>query len=102
MPRRVLPHPTDLQEVNMPRTLQRAHRSGVAAVDPIWEEVRREAEDVVRSEPALAGFVYATIQSKDRLEDAVCHRLAQRLDHSDVDAGLIAETFGQVLADHPE
>ena len=56
----------------------------------------------MRSEPALAGFVYATILSKDRLEDAVCHRLAQRLDHSDVDAGLIAETFGQVLADHPE
>jgi hypothetical protein len=29
---------------------------------------------------------------------SVCHRLAQRLNHSDVDAGLIAETFGQVLA----
>lgn len=86
----------------MARTLQRAHRSAIAAVDPIWDEVRREAEDVVRSEPALAGFVYATVLSKERLEDAVCHRLAQRLDHSDVDAGLIAETFGQVLADHPE
>jgi len=86
----------------MARTLQRAQRSGVACVDPIWEDVRREAEDVVRTEPALAGFVYATILSKDRLEDAVCHRLAQRLNHSDVDAGLIAETFGQVLADHPE
>jgi len=86
----------------MARTSQRAQRSSVAAVDPIWEEVRREAEEVARSEPALAGFVYATILSKDRLEDAVCHRLAQRLNHSDVDAGLIAETFGQVLADHPE
>jgi serine O-acetyltransferase len=57
---------------------------------------------VANSEPALGGFVYATILSKDRLEDVVCHRLAQRLNHSDVDAGLIAETFGQVLADHPE
>jgi serine O-acetyltransferase len=86
----------------MARTLQRPQRSGVARVDPIWEEVRREAEEVASSEPALGGFVYATILSKDRLEDAVCHRLAQRLNHSDVDAGLIAETFGQVLADHPE
>lgn len=86
----------------MARISQRAQRSSVAAVDPIWDEVRREADDVVRSEPALAGFVYATILSKDRLEDAVCHRLAQRLNHSDVDAGLIAETFGQVLADRPE
>jgi serine O-acetyltransferase len=82
----------------MARTVQTAQ---IATVDPIWTEVRREAEEVARSEPALAGFIYATILSKDRLEDAVCHRLAQRLNHSDVDAGLIAETFGQVLAARP-
>jgi serine O-acetyltransferase len=86
----------------MPRSMQTAQVSNVAAVDPIWAEVRREADDVVRAEPALAGFIYATILSKERLEDAVCHRLAQRLNHSDVDAGLIAETFAQVLDTHPE
>ncbi len=86
----------------MARTSQRAQRSNVTAVDPIWAEVRREAEEVIRAEPALGGFIYATILSKERLEDAVCHRLAQRLNHSDVDAGLISETFEQVLADHPE
>ena len=31
------------------------------------------------------------------LEEAVCHRLAQRLNHTDVDAGLIAQTFQSVL-----
>jgi serine O-acetyltransferase len=86
----------------MARTSQRAQRSNVTAVDPIWQEIRREAEEVVRSEPALGGFIFATILSKSRLEDAVCHRLAQRLNHSDVDAGLIAETFEQVLNERPE
>src|SRR5262245_60105419 len=86
----------------MLRPAQMAQISGLASVDPIWREVRREAEEAVRAEPALAGFLYATILSKERLEDAVCHRLAQRLNHSDVDAGLIAETFGQVLAAHPQ
>ncbi len=86
----------------MVRTSQRAHRSNVRAVDPIWAAVRQEAEGAVRDEPALGGFLYATILSKERLEDAVCHRLAQRLNHSDVDAGLISETFDQVLTDHPE
>src|SRR5262249_34654746 len=56
----------------------------------------------VRNEPALGGFVYATILSQARLEDAVCHRLAQRLNHSDVDARLIRHTFTQELADQPE
>jgi len=83
----------------MARTAQIA---SVATVDPIWTELRREAEETVDAEPALAGFIYATILSKDRLEDAVCHRLAQRLNHSDVDAGLIAGIFAQVLAERPQ
>ncbi len=78
-----------------------AQRANIASVDPIWAELRQEAEEAVRNEPALGGFIYATILSQDRLEDAVCHRLAQRLNHSDVDAGLIGQTFMQVLADRP-
>ncbi|NJO34326.1 MAG: serine O-acetyltransferase, partial [Rhodospirillales bacterium] len=86
----------------MARTSQTTPRSNVTAVDPIWQEVRREAEDAARKEPALGGFIYATILSQSRLEDAVCHRLAQRLNHSDVDAGLIGQTFMQVLHDRSE
>jgi serine O-acetyltransferase len=79
-----------------------AKRAGVVSVDPIWTAVRQEAEEAARNEPALGGFIYATILSQDRLEDAVCHRLAQRLNHSDVDAGLIGQTFSQVLDNKPE
>ena len=86
----------------MARTSQRTQGSPVAAVDPIWADVRREAEEAARNEPALGGFIYATILSQSRLEDAVCHRLAQRLNHSDVDAGLIGQTFAQVLRERPE
>src|SRR3990172_5059700 len=86
----------------MSRTSQRTPRANVATVDPIWQQIRREAEDAAHSEPALGGFVYATILSQSRVEDAVCHRLAQRLSHSDVDAGLIGQTFAQVLEDRPE
>ena len=38
----------------MARTAQIA---SVAMIDPIWSEVRREAEEAVRAEPALAGFL---------------------------------------------
>jgi serine O-acetyltransferase len=79
-----------------------AKRAGVVSVDPIWTAVRQEAEEAARKEPALGGFIFATILSQNRLEDAVCHRLAQRLNHSDVDAGLIGQTFSQVLDNKPE
>ncbi len=74
----------------------------IQAYDPIWTTIREEAEAAIRNEPALGGFIFATVLSHDRLEDAVCHRLAQRLNHSDVDAGLINQTFQQVLATRPE
>ncbi|NOT70530.1 MAG: serine O-acetyltransferase [Hyphomicrobium sp.] len=64
--------------------------------------MRKEAEAAMAAEPALGSFIFATVLSHQRLEQAVCHRLAQRLNHTDVDAGLIAQTFEAVLADDPE
>lgn len=72
------------------------------SVDPIWTTIRHEADAAIGAEPALAGFIFATVLSQQRLEEAVCHRLAQRLNHSDVDAGLIGQMFTQVLAQKPE
>jgi serine O-acetyltransferase len=81
---------------------QQTPRSRLGTVDPIWTAVREEAEAVVRAERALGGFIYATILSHQRLEDSICHRLAQRLNHADVDAGLIGQTFAEVLQRRPE
>jgi serine O-acetyltransferase len=74
--------------------------SGIKRVDPIWDQVRREAEETSTREPVLASLIYATILSEPTFEDAVCHRLAQRLEHS-VDAGLLHKTFHGVLAEEP-
>jgi serine O-acetyltransferase len=74
----------------------------VQSYDPIWSEIRREAASAMTAEPALGSFIYATLLSHDRLEDAICHRLAQGLVHSEVEAVLINQTFQQVLASDPE
>jgi serine O-acetyltransferase len=76
--------------------------SKVQVVDPIWAQVRVEAEAAMQAEPALGSFIFATILSHQLLEEAICHRLAQRLNHSDVDAGLISQTFLSILAVQPE
>lgn len=75
--------------------------SKVQVVDPIWAQIRTEAEAAMKAEPALGSFIFATVLSHQALEDAVCHRLAQRLNHTDVDAGLISQTFLSVLAEQP-
>src|ERR1700712_616242 len=74
----------------------------LAALDPIWDRVRNEAEDIVRREPELASFIYSTVLHHDRLEDAVVHRLAARLDHSALSGDLIRQTYDEALRDLPD
>lgn len=84
------------------QTSQRAGEPQLETCDPIWAALRAEAERVIADEPALGGFVFATVLSHQTLEKAVVHRLAQRHNHSDVDAGLISRTFEDVLAAAPD
>ena len=39
------------------------------SLDPIWAEIRAEADTAVAAEPALGGFIFATVLSHDRLEE---------------------------------
>jgi len=76
--------------------------SKLAALDPIWDRIRSEAEDIVRREPELASFIYSTVLHHDRLEAAVVHRVAERLDHSALSGDLIRQTFDEALRDDPD
>ena len=78
----------------------KSHRR-IEAYDPVWTQIRDEAEALCARERALASFVYATVLNHHRLEEAICHRLSQRLNHSDVDARLIHQTFEEVLEEKP-
>ena len=76
--------------------------SKLAALDPIWDRVRGEAEDIVRREPELASFIYSTVLHHERLEDSVIHRLAERLDHSALSGDLIRQAYDEAMRDEPD
>jgi serine O-acetyltransferase len=86
--------------LNAKRRSKRARE--VPACDPVWDQVRAEAEDVIRREPELTAFICANILNHSEFEYSVCHRLAQRLGHDDVDADLVRQTFLGILDSHPE
>ncbi|MCJ7788477.1 MAG: serine O-acetyltransferase [Methyloceanibacter sp.] len=79
-----------------------AAKPHIKSYDPVWSQIRHEAEEVNKAEPALGGFVYATVLSHTRLEDAICHRLVRRLQHAALDTGLLHRTFHEVLEAEPE
>ncbi|MBC7576414.1 serine O-acetyltransferase [Tardiphaga sp.] len=74
----------------------------LATLDPIWDRIRSEAEDIVSREPELASFVYSTVLNHTRLEESVVHRVAERLDHSALSGDLIRQTFEEALRDEPD
>jgi serine O-acetyltransferase len=73
----------------------------VKPCDPVWAEVRTEAEAIAAQEPAFAGFVAATILNQPSLEHAIAFRIAQRINNAEVPVELIRQTFAHILEDAP-
>src|ERR1700730_8539487 len=74
---------------------------GVRSLDPVWARVREEAEEITRSAPELATFIFTTVLNHDKLEQAVADRVASRLDHPDVSGELISQAFDESFAAEP-
>lgn len=76
--------------------------SPVKIVDPIWNSMREEARSAAERDPLLAAFLYSTIINHKTLEESVIYRICERLDHPDLQAILLRQTFDEMLADWPE
>lgn len=82
--------------------LARAESHNLMTLDPTWARIRAEAEEIIRREPELGGFISSTVLNHDRLEKAVGARVAARLDHVDVPRPLIWQAFEEAVDDDPE
>ncbi|HAT87565.1 serine O-acetyltransferase [Cohaesibacter gelatinilyticus] len=83
------------------RSLQHAREDEIQVVDPVWHRIRQEAEDVVKAEPALSSFIFSTILSHRRLENAVIHRIVDRLHNPALDSEVIRQAYREALESDP-
>ena len=74
----------------------------VKTMDPIWDSMRQEAGAAAERDPILAAFLYSTVLNHRSLEDCVIYRICERLDHPDLQAALLRQTFAEMLRDWPE
>jgi serine O-acetyltransferase len=74
----------------------------ITEVDPLWSRIQKEADVILATEQAMAGFVLATILQQPSLEDAAFSRVAQRLDHPDLPQTLIFQAFRTALDADPD
>ncbi|MEM0991189.1 MAG: serine O-acetyltransferase [Pseudomonadota bacterium] len=71
-------------------------------LDPVWTQIRQEAETIARVEPLMASIVHATVLNHRTLEDALGYRIAQKLASDDMPSLLLREMCDQAYGDQPE
>ncbi|MCX7344559.1 MAG: serine O-acetyltransferase [Alphaproteobacteria bacterium] len=74
----------------------------VEKLDPVWDRIREEAEAIARHEPALGGFIFSLVLNHESFEEALTHRLAQRLGNPDIGPDLIVHAFNDAIKAEPE
>jgi serine O-acetyltransferase len=85
----------------MAQNVQQRGKPALKTVDPAWDRLRAEAEEVAVREPQLAGLIHASILHHDTLEAAIAHRIAARLEHDELGDGIIRQAFEDAIAADP-
>jgi serine O-acetyltransferase len=79
----------------------REQAAQVIEFDPFLVRLRLEAEDVLRREPELGGFIYPAILAQQSVAGVIAHRVAQRLDRPEAPYAAIRQAFEACLARDP-
>jgi len=82
--------------------MRQAALAQTVRLDPVWDRIRQEAGEITAKEPALGGFIFASILNHDSFEKALIHRLAQRLGNADIGSELIVQAFEDAIEAEPE
>ncbi len=80
---------------------RKARVETIASCDPIWVDLRAEAERLAEQEPALASFAHTTILRHERLEQALSYHLANKIGCEQVSALQVREIFEEAFAGDP-
>ena len=71
-------------------------------VDPVWAQVRQEAQALADKEAALADFVHAVVLKHDRLDSVMAAHLSEKLANSEVGASSLRDIFQEAFTQDAE
>ena len=75
---------------------------GVVQLDPVWVKLREEAQAIIDNDPAMGSFVFGNVLNQRTLEDAIVHRICERLHTPEFPAAMIRDVFNEMRTDWPE
>ena len=75
--------------------------SQICGSDALWGHIRKEAEEALARDGALAPLLIGSVLNRASLEDAVIHRIAARLGAPAAPEGIIVDAFAEALRADP-
>lgn len=76
-------------------------RTNVSSVDPVWDQIQREAQQAVRDEPLIGGFVHACILHHKSIEKALSYRIAAKLASNEMSMVVVREIVDEAYEQDP-
>lgn len=76
--------------------------SKVASLDPVWDQIKADAQSAVTDEPLIGGFVHATILHHQTIEKALSYRVAAKLSSNEMSMMVVREVVEQAYLEEPE
>ncbi|WP_425045442.1 serine O-acetyltransferase [Primorskyibacter sp. S87] len=73
----------------------------IAEIDPVWDRIRREAEEAVRKEPLMGGLVHACILHHKSIEKALSYRISAKLASNEMSMVILREIAEEAYRDDP-
>jgi serine O-acetyltransferase len=78
------------------------NKSKVRAVDPVWSQVCKEANEVIRSEPLLGALVHSGLLHHASLERALAYRFSLKLASGEMSEQILREMADEAYTADPE
>lgn len=76
-------------------------RTNITSVDPVWDRIRSEAQDIVQAEPLMGGLVHACVLHHHTVEKALSYRIAAKLSSNEMSMVILREIAEDAYADSP-
>ncbi|APE43807.1 serine O-acetyltransferase [Sulfitobacter alexandrii] len=73
----------------------------ISSVDPVWEQIQHEAQQAVKDEPLIGGFVHACILHHKSIEKALSYRIAAKLASNEMSMMVVREIVDEAIAEDP-
>ena len=77
-------------------------RTHIKELDPVWEQIKREAQDTLTDEPLLGGVVHSSILHHRSLESALAYRVSMKLTYNELCEQILREICDMAYREDPD